>query len=151
MPVAGKLLQVIYTARFARTLSSLYSAGISILNCLLIARSTIGNSYIESQFDGVIAEIRSGGNLSEAIEKVDGFTKKLSSSIMVGEETGALDTMLVSIADQMEYDSEMALAKLVSYLEPVMIVIMGVVVGFIMISVIQPIYGSYASISNSYQ
>jgi type IV pilus assembly protein PilC len=70
---------------------------------------------------------------------------------MVGEETGALDTMLVSIADQMEYDSEMALSKLVSYLEPAMIVVMGVVVGFIMISVIQPIYGSYASISNSYQ
>jgi type IV pilus assembly protein PilC len=151
MPVAGKLLQVIYTARFARTLSSLYSAGISILNCLLIARSTIGNAYIESQFDGVITEIRSGGNLSDAIDKVDGFTKKLSSSIMVGEETGALDTMLVSIADQMEYDSEMALSKLVSYLEPAMIVVMGVVVGFIMISVIQPIYGSYASISNSYQ
>jgi type IV pilus assembly protein PilC len=151
MPVAGKLLKVIYTARFARTLSSLYSAGISIINCLTISKNTIGNTYIESQFDSVIAEIRSGGNLSEAIDKVDGFTKKLSSSIMVGEETGALDTMLVSIADQMEYDSEMALGKLVSYIEPVMIVIMGVVVGFIMISVIQPIYGSYQTISDSYQ
>jgi type IV pilus assembly protein PilC len=151
IPVAGKLLKIIYTARFARTLSSLYSAGISIINCLNIAKNTIGNSYIESQFDAVIAEIRSGGNLSEAIDKVDGFTKKLSSSVMVGEETGALDTMLVSIADQMEYDSEQALAKLVSYIEPVMIVIMGVVVGFIMISVIQPIYGSYQTISNSYQ
>jgi type IV pilus assembly protein PilC len=151
MPVAGKLLKVIYTARFARTLSSLYSAGISIINCLMIAKNTIGNSYIESQFDAVIAEVRSGGNLSEALDKVDGFTKKLSSSVMVGEETGALDMMLVSIADQMEYDSEMALGKLVSYLEPVMIVVMGVVVGFIMISVIQPIYGSYQAISNTYQ
>jgi type IV pilus assembly protein PilC len=89
--------------------------------------------------------------LSEAIDKVDGFTKKLASSILVGEETGALDTMLVSIADQMEYDSEMALGKLVSYLEPVMIVIMAVIVGFIMVSVIQPIYGSYQQISESYQ
>jgi type IV pilus assembly protein PilC len=59
--------------------------------------------------------------------------------------------MLVSIADQMEYDSEMALGKLVSYLEPVMIVIMAVIVGFIMVSVIQPIYGSYQQISESYQ
>jgi type IV pilus assembly protein PilC len=81
---------------------------------------------------------------------VDGFTKKLSSSILVGEETGALDTMLVSIADQMEYDSEMALGKLVSYLEPVMIVIMAVIVGFVMVSVIQPIYGSYQAISDGY-
>jgi type IV pilus assembly protein PilC len=151
VPVAGKLLKIIYTARFARTLSSLYSAGISIINCLNIAKNTIGNAYIESQFETVIAEVRAGGNLSEAIDKVDGFTKKLSSSIMVGEETGALDTMLVSIADQMEYDSELALGKLVAYLEPVMIVVMAVIVGFIMISVIQPIYGSYQTISNSYQ
>ena len=150
LPVIGKLKRVIYTARFARTLSSLYSAGISIINCLQIARNTIGNSYIERQFDKVIADIRAGGNLSEAIAGVDGFTKKLSASILVGEETGSLDTMLVSVANQMEYDSEIALNKLVSYLEPVMIVIMAVIVGFIIISVIQPIYGSYQSMANSY-
>lgn len=57
-------------------------------------------------------------NLSESLDRVDGFTKKLSSSVAVGEETGALDTMLVSIANQMEYDSEVAMNKLVSYLEP---------------------------------
>lgn len=150
LPVIGKLKRVIYTARFARTLSSLYSAGISIINCLQISRNTIGNSYIERQFDKVIADIRAGGNLSEAIAGVDGFTKKLSASILVGEETGSLDTMLVSVANQMEYDSEIALNKLVSYLEPVMIVIMAVIVGFIIISVIQPIYGSYQSMANSY-
>ena len=149
LPVIGKLKKVIYTARFARTLSSLYSAGISIINCLQIARNTIGNSYIERQFDKVIADIRAGGNLSEAIAGVDGFTRKLSSSILVGEETGSLDTMLVSVANQMEYDSEIALNKLVSYLEPCMIVIMAFIVGFIIISVIQPIYGSYQSMANS--
>ncbi len=150
LPVIGKLRKVIYTARFARTLSSLYSAGISIINCLQIARNTIGNSYIERQFDRVIADVRAGMNLSESIDKVDGFTKKLSSSVAVGEETGALDTMLVSIANQMEYDSEVAMNKLVSYLEPAMIVVMAAVVGFVIISVIQPIYGSYATIANSY-
>lgn len=147
LPIIGKLRRVIYTARFARTLSSLYSSGISIMNCLQIARSTIGNTYIEKQFDKVIADIKAGENLSTAIDKVDGFTKKLSSTIMVGEETGALDTMLVSVANQMEYDSEMALNRLVAYLEPVMIVIMAIVVGFVMIAVIQPIYGSYESIT----
>lgn len=150
MPLVGKLRRVIYTARFARTLSSLYSAGISIMNCLQIAKTTIGNSYIESQFEQVIADVRNGSNLSEAIGKVDGFTKKLSSSVLVGEETGSLDHMLVSVANQMEFDSDMALNKLVSYLEPVMIVIMAVVVGFIMIAVIQPIYGSYQTIMDSY-
>jgi type IV pilus assembly protein PilC len=150
LPIFGKLFKVIYTARFARTLSSLYSAGISIINCLQIARNTIGNAYIERQFDKVIADVKGGENLSTAIDNVDGFTKKLSSTVMVGEETGSLESMLVSCADQMEYDSELALNKLVSYIEPAMIVIMAVVVGFVIISVIQPIYGSYATISSSY-
>lgn len=150
IPKIGYLRKVIYTARFARTLSSLYSAGISIMNCLQIAQTTIGNSYIEKQFEQVIADIRAGENLSAAIGKVDGFTQKLESTIMVGEETGALDKMLLSVANQMEYDSEMALNRLVSYLEPVMIVVMAVVVGFIMIAVIQPIYGSYEAIATSY-
>ena len=149
LPIIGKLRRVIYTARFARTMSSLYSAGISIINCLIIAKNTIGNSYIEKQFEQVIAEVRAGENLSTALDHVDGFTKKLSSSVMVGEETGALDSMLVSIANQMEYDSEVALNKLVSLLEPAMIVFMAVIVGFIIISVIQPIYGSYETISGS--
>ncbi len=149
MPVIGKLRKIVYTARFARTLSSLYSAGISILTCLTIAKTTIGNTYIESQFDELIAAIRAGENLSTAIDKVDGFTKKLASTVMVGEETGALDSMLISIADQMEFDSEMAVSKMVAMLEPAMIVVMAVIVGFIMIAVIQPIYGSYQTIASS--
>ncbi|MCR5120451.1 MAG: type II secretion system F family protein [Lachnospiraceae bacterium] len=149
VPVIGKLRKIVYTARFARTLSSLYSAGISILTSLTIAKTTIGNSYIEAQFDELIAAIRAGENLSTAIERVDGFTKKLSSTVMVGEETGSLDSMLVSIADQMEFDSEMAISRMVAMLEPAMIVVMAVIVGFIMIAVIQPIYGSYQTIAKS--
>lgn len=150
LPVIGRLRKIIFTARFARTLSSLYSAGLSIMDCLEIASTTIGNSYIESQFAKVISDIREGSNLSEAVDRVDGFTKKLSSSIRVGEETGTLDDMLTSVADQMEFDSDAALSRLVSYLEPAMIVVMAVVVGFVIIAVIKPIYGSYQSIMNSY-
>ncbi len=148
LPAIGKLKKVIYTARFARTLSSLYSAGIPIVTCLSIAKTTIGNLYIENQFDDMIAEIRAGGNLSDSIRKVDGFVKKLASTVAVGEETGQLDTMLTSIANSMDYDSEMATERMVSLLEPIMIVIMAVVVGFVMIAIIQPIYGSYKAISN---
>lgn len=151
MPLTGKLMRIIYTARFARTLASLYNAGIPIISCLMIARDTIDNAYIEKQFERVIADVRSGKTLSEAVNAVDGFTKKLVSSIIVGEETGALDSMLVSIAEQMEYDAEAAIGSLVSMLEPVMIVVMAVIVGFIMIAIIQPIYGSYEVISNSGQ
>ena len=129
----------------------MYSAGIPIVTALGIARETIGNRYIDKQFDNVIAMVRAGANLSDAINSVDGFVKKLTSSILVGEETGSLDTMLKSTADQMSYDSEIAMNKLVAMVEPAMIVVMAVTVGFIMIAIIQPIYGSYQAIANSYQ
>lgn len=148
-PVVGKLLRVIYTARFARTLSSLYAAGLPMVNALQISRNTIGNTYIESQFDELIAHIRSGGSLFEGISNVDGFTQKLASSIMIGEETGSLDSMLKSIADILDYESEMAIGRMITLLEPIMIIIMGVIVGFLIISVITPIYSSYNSIESS--
>lgn len=149
LPKIGKLMKIIYTARFSRTLASLYNAGLPIISCLTIARDTIDNKYIESQFDTVIKDVQAGQNLSEALAKVDGFTKKLISSVVVGEETGTLDDMLNTAADQLEYDSEMAIQSLVSMLEPLIIAGLAVVVGFIIISVIQPIYGSYESIANS--
>lgn len=149
LPKFGKLLKVIYTARFARTLSSLYSSGLSIVTALQIGRKTIGNSYIDSQFDDVIAAIRGGGNLSDALQMVDGFSNKLISSIKVGEETGSLDSMLDSTADSMEYDSEMAINKMITLMEPILIIVMAVIVGFVMISVLLPIYQSYNAIGNS--
>ena len=148
IPKIGKLRKIVYTARFARTLASMYSAGIPIVTCLQIAKTTIGNTYIESQFDQMIADIRAGKPLSEGLAGIDGFVKKLPSSVSVGEETGALDNMLNSIADQMEYDSEIAIGKLVAMLEPLMIVIMAALVGFIMVAVISPIYGSYQTIAD---
>lgn len=83
------------------------------------------------------------------MDGIDGFTKKLTSAVKVGEETGSLDTMLNSIADSMEYESNMAIDKMVASLEPVLIVVMAIIVGFIMVSVLMPIYGSYDAISNS--
>jgi type IV pilus assembly protein PilC len=142
----GKLQKVIYSARFARTMSSLYSAGIPIDQCLAIGRQTIGNTYIEMQFTEVIKRVQAGGLLSDALEEVDGFVTKLSSVVRVGEETGALDSMLVSAADNLDFASEQALNRMVKYVEPVMIVIMAVIVGSIMIGVILPIYQSYSTI-----
>lgn len=148
-PGIGKLQKVIYTARFARTLAGLYNAGIPILSCLDIAKDTIGNRYIEAQFDEVIKEVCAGRNLSEALSRVDGFSRKMISSIIVGEETGSLDEMLLSIADQLEFESEKALEKLVAMIGPCMIIIMAVLVGFIIVSIIQPIYGSYEALAGS--
>lgn len=151
LPVVGNLFQIIYTARFARSLSSLYCAGIPIVTAMQITRRTIGNAYIESQFDSAIALLRDGKSLSEAIDIIDGFVKKLASIIRVGEESGNLSVMLDSIADSFDYESGAAVNRLVSYLEPMLIIIMAIAIGFIMVAVMLPIYDSYSAIgSNSY-
>lgn len=142
----GKLTKVIYSARFARTMSSLYSSGIPIHSCIEISKSTIGNKYIESQFEEVERKVSGGMPLSSALIEVDGFVSKLPATIKVGEETGMLGNMLESVANDLDFYSKQALLKLTSYIEPVMIVVMAVAVGFIMISIIQPIYQSYQTI-----
>ena len=148
IPVIGKLLKVVYTARFARTLSSLYSSGIPIVTALQIGKHTVGNRYIESQFDEVIYSVRTGESLSKSLAAVDGFVNKLASSIMVGEETGSLDEMLNVIADALEYDSEMAIARMTAMLEPVLIIVMGVIIGFVIIAVMMPVFNGYSTIEN---
>ena len=149
MPVAGKLNKVIYTARFSRTLSSLYSSGMPIASALQTAGGTVGNVYVEEQLDKVISMVRSGIPLSQALREVDGFLRKLSSTIMVGEESGRLDAMLDSIAMTMEEEAEAATKRLVTLLEPILICIMALVVGFIIIAVMLPIYESYGAIEGS--
>ena len=142
----GKLTKVIYSGRFARTMSSLYSAGIPIHSCIEIARSTIGNTYNESQFDEVERKVAGGMPLSSALLDVNGFVSKLPATIKVGEETGMLGNMLESVANDLDFYSKQALLRLTSYIEPVMIVVMAVAVGFIMVSIIYPIYQSYQTI-----
>lgn len=142
----GSLMKVIYSARFARTMSSLYSSGIPIYSCIQISKGTIGNKYIEKQFDEVERQVLGGAPMSMALQDVDGFVNKLSSTIKVGEETGMLGPMLESVANDLDFYADQALMKLTALIEPVMIVIMAVAVGFIMIAIIQPIYGSYSTI-----
>ena len=149
LPVFGRLHRIICTARFARTISSLYASGLPIITALQTARDTIGNAYIVSQFDAVLAQVRSGVSLSAALESVDGFQRKLCSSIAVGEETGQLDSMLDSIADSMEYDAQQASRRMMTILEPLLIVLMAFVVGFIIIAVMAPIIGSYSAIEGT--
>lgn len=145
-PVFGRLLRIIYTARFARTLASLYASGISMIQSLVIGRSTVGNAYIESQFDGVINALGNGNTLSQAMANVDGFDSKLYSTISIGEESGRLEAMLESVAEQFDYEAEMATQRLVSLMEPIMIIVMAVVVVAVIVSVLLPIFSMYQSI-----
>lgn len=149
MPVVGKLNKVIYTARFSRTLSSLYSSGMPIAQALQTAGGTVGNIYVERQFEQVVAMVRGGVPLSQALREVDGFLRKLSSTILVGEESGRLDVMLDSIAITMEEEAEEATKRLVTLLEPILICLMALLVAFIIIAVMLPIYQSYGAIEGA--
>lgn len=151
MPVIGKLLRTIYTARFARTLSSLYGSGVPIMSSILTAARTVGNKYIENQFGESVQLLQQGGTLADAVRRIDGFENKLGSSIYIGEETGNLDEMLDVTADSYDYASEQAINKLVTLLEPCMLIIMGFLVGFIMLAILIPIFGSYDAIAQSSQ
>lgn len=146
MPLFGKLFKTIYTARFARTLSSLYASGLSIVESVAIASKVIGNKYILSQFEHVRAVLLSGGSLSSSINTVDGFDTKLTSTVQIGEETGKLDEMLDNIADSFDYEAEIASTRMVKFIEPIFIIIMAVVVGFVVLSVLLPILTLYQSI-----
>ena len=149
IPKIGILIQTIYTARFARTLCSLYTSGLPIVTALQVSKDTIGNRYLEYQFDETIAMVRRGESLSDALAHIDGFHKKLAGNVAIGEETGSLDTMLISAADNFEYESEQAISRLISFLEPAMIIVMAVIVGMIMIAVMLPLLNMYAEIEAS--
>lgn len=146
----GKLLRTIYTARFARTLSSLYSSGLTIINALQNTRDTIGNTYIAGQFDNIITDVRNGSSLSAAVAAVDGFDSKLASTIAIGEESGNLDYMLNSMAENFDYDADQAMTKLTSIIEPMLIIVMAIVIGFVIIAVMLPILSLYDSIGAGY-
>lgn len=146
IPVTGKLMKTIYTSRFARTLSTLYLNGVPLVQCVKISSKVIGNSYIEKQFVQVVEDVCNGVPISAAVSSVDGFDRKLAANIYIGEEAGKLDTMLESMADSFDYEADQAAQKLTTLIEPVMIVVMAVVIGYIMLSVMVPIYQYYENI-----
>lgn len=145
IPLVGKLLAIIYTARFARTLSSLYSSGVNMLDAVKGSSKTIGNRYLEEQFQEVNARVREGNSLSSSIEGVQGIEKKLIATIYIGEETGRLDEMLDSMASNYDYEAESATTRLISLLEPAMILIMTLIVGSVLMGVMLPMMNSYNS------
>jgi type IV pilus assembly protein PilC len=148
MPKVGPLMVKIYTARFSRTLSSLYSSGIPMVECLERSSAILGNSYIDQCFENVIDEVKQGETLSSAIQRTEIFDSMFCSIIYVGEESGALDDILEKTSDYYEEESESAIQRLVGMLEPVLIIVLGVVIGLVVAGVYPALYGSFDSMEN---
>ncbi len=146
-PGFGPLVVKIYTARFARTLASLYSSGIPMVECLQRSSSILGNSYINECFVNVVDEVKQGETLSASIQRTEIFDSMFCSIIFVGEEAGALDTILTKTSDYYDEEADSAVGRLVGMLEPVMIIIMGIAVGLVVASVLPALYGSFDAVA----
>jgi type IV pilus assembly protein PilC len=142
----GDIVQKIALARWSRTLSALVSAGVPLLQALDITGKTAGNHVIEQAMAGVIESVKSGGTIADPLKESAVFPTMVSHMVSVGEETGSLDTMLSKIADFYEDQVDAAVKALTSILEPVMIIIVGGMVGFIVISMYLPLFKVYDAI-----
>ena len=142
----GDIVQKIALARWSRTLSALVSAGVPLLHALEITGKTAGNTVIEEAMANVIENVRQGGTIADPLKNAPVFPGMVSHMVGVGEETGAVETMLSKIADFYEDQVDAAVKQLASILEPVMIVIVGGMVGFIVISMYMPLFKVYDSI-----
>ncbi len=139
----GAIVQQVAVARWSRTLASLMSAGVPLLLALEIVGKTGGNIVVEEAMDGVIASVKRGGTISEPLSKTTIFPTMVTHMVGVGEETGALDAMLAKVADFYEDQVEASVKALTSILEPIMIIVIGSIVGFIVISMYMPMFTVY--------
>jgi len=142
----GPVVQKVALARWSRTLSSLIAGGVPILQAIEITGKTAGNAVVERAMVDVTASVKAGGTIAAPLRDAPVFPAMVCQMIGVGEETGALDTMLSKVADFYEDEVEAAIKGLTSLLEPVMIIFVGAMVGFIVISMYMPLFKVYDAI-----
>ena len=140
LPVFGDLIRKASVAKFTRTLGTLISSGVPLLEALSICAKTAGNKVIENVLMDARVSISGGKTISEPLAKSETFPKMVTHMISVGESTGALDNMLGKIADFYEDEVDAAVTNLTALLEPMMMVFLGVTVGFIVIAMYLPIF-----------
>jgi type IV pilus assembly protein PilC len=139
----GTIVQQVAIARWSRTLASLTSAGVPLLQALEITGRTGGNIAVEEAMDGVIASVKRGGTIAAPLAQAPIFPGMVTHMVAVGEETGALDTMLEKVAEFYEDQVAASVKALTSIMEPIMIMVIGAMVGFIVISMYLPLFEVY--------
>jgi len=142
----GTVVQKIGLARWSRTLSSLTTAGVPMLEAIDVTGRTAGNTVIESAMHSVHDSVQGGGTIASALGREKIFPALVTNMVRVGEETGALDSTLAKVADFYEEQVEIAVKSLTSILEPIMIVIIGSIVGFMIIAMYLPMFDLYNQI-----
>ncbi len=148
-PVMGNLMRKIAVARFCRTLATLLASGVSILEALDITAKTAGNAVVEQALYATRKSIEGGETIAAPLKETTVFPPMVVQMISVGETTGALDTMLGKIADFYEEEVDVAVAGLLTLLEPIMIAVLGGVVGGIVIAMYMPIFSLISKLTGA--
>lgn len=148
-PILKNIIIKIAVSRFARTFSALTSAGVTVLDALQVTGNAIGNKVIEAELQAAAQEVKNGKPLSDPISKSKIFPPIVAQMLAVGEETGQIDTILVKIADFYDEEVDTVIASLSSIIEPLMIIILGSIVGVIAASVMGPIASLSQNIGNN--
>lgn len=140
-PLFKDFLRKVYITRFSRTLSSLVSSGVPLLDSLKIVSDSVGNVVFKEIIEGAAEKVKSGVPLSTPIRESSEFPLIVSQMVRVGEQTGELDNMLTNLANYFEEEVDNTVKSFSSILEPVIIVVMGLVVGVLLVAIMMPIYG----------
>lgn len=140
LKLLGEVIRKVETARFTRTLGTLLKSGVPLLQALNNSKDIISNRVIASAIDSVSKGAKEGKGIAAPLAKVNVFPPLALSMIKVGEETGQLDTMLLKVATTYEKSLKLAIKRFISFLEPVMILGMGLVIGFIVVSMLMAIF-----------
>jgi general secretion pathway protein F len=139
-PLFGRLQLLIVTARFARTLGTLLESGVPLLKSLDISRNLLANRVLNQAIETVTLRVQEGGNLATALKQSAVFPPMLAQLTAAGEKSGKLEEMLFRVADTYEHQTELSMTSMLSLLEPLMILVMGGIVGFVVLAILLPIF-----------
>ena len=149
IPILGNIQGKTSIARFTRTLGTLISAGVPILDAINITKETCGNEVYARALSKVHDAIREGESMADPLRATKVCDAIVVNMVDVGEETGDLDKMLIKVADNYDNDVDVLVGSLISILEPIMVVVLGVIVGFIVIALFAPMITLIQSVSGS--
>lgn len=148
IPIIGRLQNTIFMARFCRTFSALIEGGVGVVVSLETVKNVIHNLYISKCFDEIIRDVQSGFAISSALSKLGTFTPLVVSMVRIGEESGRLGDVLSRTAALYEDESDAQLQKTTALMEPLITVFMAFIIGFVVISIVQPMFQMYRMISH---
>jgi general secretion pathway protein F len=139
-PLFGRLQLLIVTARFARTLGTLLESGVPLLKALDVARNLLTNRVLNQAVETVILRVKEGGSLAVSLKETTVFPPMLAQLTAAGEKSGKLEEMLFRVADTYEHQTDLSMTGMLSLLEPLMILLMGGIVGFVVLAILLPIF-----------